>query len=139
MPWLDINEYDHSDKCSICLEKYGTIQAIYQTDCKHNFHNKCLHLYCESAGGEIVCPLCKSEIPFACLDVDAFEKHNLGNSTGRPLFNGNTHILEIYNRNHNVKGGRRGKKGKKSIRKTNKRKTNKRKTNKRKTNKRKNR
>jgi hypothetical protein len=55
--------------------------------------------------GEIVCPICRSDVEYACMDVWAFKNHMLGNTTGGPLFNGNEHLLEIYN---NQRGGTRG-------------------------------
>jgi len=127
MSWIDTSQYDQSDICPICHEEYGTTKAIYKTVCNHNFHNDCLNEYCESANGEIYCPICRADIGYACTDVWAFKEKVLGNSRGGPLFNGNKHILEIYNNQGNpTKGGRRHKRIKKTTRKR-KRKINRRK------------
>jgi hypothetical protein len=130
MTWLDTSQYNPNDLCSICLEKIGTTQAIYQTPCKHNFHNDCLYNYCESpygksVGGNIHCPVCRRYLGYeTCTDVDAFKDKVLSDYSG-PLFDGNAHILEIYNNQNNLRqGGRKHKKCKKTTRK--RRKTNKR-------------
>ena len=134
MPWIDTTQYNQSDICPICHEEYGTTKAIYKTVCNHNFHNDCLHDYCESTNSEILCPICRSNLGYACTDVWAFKEKALENSRGGPLFNGNEHILKIYNAQQ---GGRRRKRIKKTTIKKNKIKRKTRKTRKsRKTNRR---
>jgi hypothetical protein len=100
MPWIDPTQYDPTDTCSLCLEDYGTDQAIYMMDCRHVFHNDCLNDFCDHSNGVIRCPLCRAEDPGegSCLDVYSFKTRHLGNRDGSPLFNGNQHILNIYNR-----------------------------------------
>ena len=128
MSWIDTSEYDRNDMCPICYKEYGTSEAIYKTRCNHTFHNDCLNGYCEYMDGEIVCPICRSDVEYACMDVWAFKNHMLGNTTGGPLFNGNEHLLEIYNNQRGgTRGGRRYKRSKKTaktakrVRKTNRR------------------
>lgn len=107
--WLDTSEYTPTDICQICQEEYGTEQAIFRTPCGHDFHNNCLNGYCESQNGNILCPVCRANIGESCMDVWAFKEHALGSSNGAPLFNGNQHILNIYNGALPYQGGRRRK------------------------------
>jgi hypothetical protein len=95
MSWLDPSQYYPFDICPICQDELGTEQAIYKTSCSHIFHNNCLNTYC---GMKIECPLCREDIINNCMDVWAFAEQALGHQDGRPLFDGNEHILEIYNR-----------------------------------------
>lgn len=121
MTWIDTSQYNPNDICPICHEKYGTAKAIYKTNCNHIFHNDCLNEYCELQQGEITCPLCRADVGNLCMDVWAFKEHALGNSTGGPLFNGNQHILDIYNGNPYVyQGGRRRKRVKNTKRRSRK-------------------
>jgi len=133
MPWLDKDEYTPDDLCTICHDTYGTSQAIYKTNCNHNFHNNCLNEYCETYSGEVVCPVCRSDIEYGCMDVWAFKEKALGNPRGEPLFNGNEHVTAIYNEQLAPQGGRR--RNKRSNRKSKRRKSNrsKRRVNKKKT------
>jgi hypothetical protein len=94
--WVDDTEYDPSETCPICLHEYGTSQAIFKTRCNHVFHNNCLNEYCDTHRGNIKCPICRSDIGYACTDVWTFKEKLLGNPDGSPLFNGNEHILNIY-------------------------------------------
>ena len=96
MSWVDPSEYDPADICSICHEEYGITQAIYKTPCHHLFHNNCLEAYCQSQQGNIICPLCRSNVEEACMDVWAFKTKTLGNLNGNELFHGNEHLLQIY-------------------------------------------
>jgi len=114
--WLDTNQYDPNDKCPICHEEYGTTQAIYQTPCKHDFHNNCLNEYCEHYNGNIVCPVCRSDIEYSCMDVWAFKNKALGDPDGGPLFD-NQHVLAIYDSQE--EGGRKPKRKIKLISKKN--------------------
>jgi hypothetical protein len=72
--WLGVNQYNPDDICSICHENYGTSQAIYKTPCNHVFHNNCLNQYCEMYEGNIVCPICRSDLGDSCMDVWAFKE-----------------------------------------------------------------
>lgn len=125
--WLDISQYNPTDICQICQEEYGTEQAIFRTPCGHDFHNNCLCGYCESQNGNILCPVCRAYIGESCMDVWAFKEHALGRADGGPLFNGNQHILDIYNSNNpNIlaqQGGKRRRRRtkRKSIRRRTKR------------------
>lgn len=125
--WLDISQYTPTDICQICQEDYGTEQAIFRTPCGHDFHNNCLSDYCESQNGNIVCPVCRSDIGESCMDVWAFKEHALGRADGGQLFNGNQHVLNIYNGQNMLpsQGGKRRRrtrnKRSKSKRKSNKR------------------
>lgn len=98
MSWLDPSEYNPSDICPICHEEYGTTTGIYKTDCNHIFHNDCLYEYCKLKA-QIECPICRSDLENACDDVFAFKRFALGSPSGEPLFNGNQHIQDIYNKN----------------------------------------
>jgi hypothetical protein len=103
MSWLDTTQYNTNDICPICHDNYGTSKAIFKTVCKptgHIFHNDCLLEYCIKKNGKFVCPICRSNVKNACIDVSEFKAHNLGSSLGIPLFNGNQHILNIYNKNY---------------------------------------
>lgn len=121
MPWLDPSQYDPNDICPICHDNYGTTQAIYKTPCNHIFHNDCLYGYCEIEEGEILCPVCRSEVEYTCMDVWGFKQKALGNQRGEPLFNGNQHIMAIYNSEVPPQGGRRRKRMKRNKSKINKR------------------
>ena len=66
---IDITQFDPEDVCPICLNKYGTNQAIFQTRCGHNFHNDCLNNYCMHQRGSIVCPVCRADVGDACKQV----------------------------------------------------------------------
>jgi len=126
MSWIDPSQYDPNDICPICHDNYGTTQAIYKTKCNHMFHNDCLNGYCEMYNGEVLCPVCRADIDYGCMDVWAFKEKALGNASGSPLFNGNEHILAIYN---DQKAGRR-RKNKRNKSKRNKKTNKKRRVNK---------
>ena len=66
---IPIGEYDPNEACPICLNDFGTSQAIFQTKCGHNFHNDCLQEYCRSNRGNIVCPVCRANVGNACRDT----------------------------------------------------------------------
>lgn len=124
--WLDITKYNKNDLCPICHEDYGTELAIYKTPCNHMFHNNCLNQYCEHKNGDIVCPVCRSDIDSSCIDVWAYKKKDLSNPDGTPLFD-NEHVYEIYN---SQEGGRKKRRQNKTKSRKNykKRKQNKRRT-----------
>ena len=94
--WVDVTEYNKNDLCPICLEDYGTEQAIFKTPCNHMFHNNCLNKYCERNQGNVVCPVCRSDIGHSCMDVWAFKEKALGKPDEKPLFD-SQHIYNIYN------------------------------------------
>jgi len=95
--WLGVNQYNPDDICSICHENYGTSQAIYKTPCNHVFHNNCLNQYCEMYEGNIVCPICRSDLGDSCMDVWAFKEMALTDRDDVPLpFQSDEHILNIY-------------------------------------------
>lgn len=100
MSWIDTTQYDPMDICPICQLKYGKKKAVYKTECNHVFHNDCLNDYCESQGGIIRCPICRTNLDYVCMDVWAFKEHALGENNDSYLFNGNRHVLSIYHRNH---------------------------------------
>jgi hypothetical protein len=75
--------------------------------------------------GEILCPICRSDIGFSCLDVDAFKEKYLGNMDGKPLFNNNEHINKIYNSQVNEGGGKKRRKSKTKSKKSKRREINK--------------
>lgn len=66
---IDITQFDPEDVCPICLNNYGTTQAIFETRCGHKFHNDCLNNYCASQRGVIVCPVCRADVGDACKQV----------------------------------------------------------------------
>jgi hypothetical protein len=49
--------------CSICLESLKGRKKTYETECRHNFHQKCLEGTCKS---HKVCPLCRKNIEVDC-------------------------------------------------------------------------
>jgi len=72
------------------------------------FHNNCLYDYCIKNRGNIKCPVCRSDIGYACTDVAGFKEKFLGNPDGSPLFEGNKHILDIYDAQvQNQEGGKK--------------------------------
>jgi hypothetical protein len=96
--WLDTSEYNPNDICPICHEEYGTEQAIFKTPCNHIFHNNCLNSYCETYNRQIVCPICRKDIEYSCIDVSEFKDKNLGdprNPNGEPSFD-SKHVSDIY-------------------------------------------
>jgi hypothetical protein len=106
--WVDDNEYNPTDKCPICQDDYGKTEAIFKTRCNHLFHNNCLYDYCVKNRGNIKCPVCRSDIGYACTDVAGFKEKFLGNPDGSPLFEGNKHILDIYDAQvQNQEGGKK--------------------------------
>ena len=126
--WLDVTEYNPKDECPICHEDFGTEQAIYKTPCNHIFHNNCLNTYCEAYNGNVLCPMCRQDIEYSCMDIWAFKNKSLGDSknpNNAPSFN-SKHVSDIY---YSQDGGKKRRKSKTRIKKTNKkRKYNKRKT-----------
>jgi hypothetical protein len=70
--WVGLNEYNPTDDCPICQNEFGTTQAIFKTPCGHLFHNNCLLSWCDEKGGDIECPMCRSDIAEYCNDVYAF-------------------------------------------------------------------
>lgn len=126
MSWINPSEYDPNEICALCQEEYGITTGIYKTDCNHIFHNDCLNDYCKHENGEIKCPLCRSDIEDACNDVWSFKNYLLGSASGKPLFNGNQHIQDIYNKNNpSSSAGKRNKRPQSNKIKKTKRKINK--------------
>jgi len=86
--WLSIDDaaVDENDKCPFCLEKFVDTPelAIYQTDCGHIFHNDCLSNICEHKHDIVLCPLCRKDLGYDCIDVYAFKNHILGTETIPP-------------------------------------------------------
>ena len=124
MSWLAPGEYNENDICPICNLRLGTSAAIYETECGHIFHNDCLDAKCVSRneGEDVTCPVCSADLGDVgndCISVWGFKNKALGN--GAPLFNGNQHILDIYNKqgppSAGPEGGRK-QKGTKSRRRT---------------------
>jgi hypothetical protein len=77
--WLTNDELKEDDKCPICSQEFSETpdQAIYKTNCRHLFHNNCLNAYCNheekvNNNTRPTCPVCRSDLGYACLDVDAF-------------------------------------------------------------------
>jgi hypothetical protein len=120
MSWLAPGEYNENDICPICKSRLGTSAAIYMTECDHIFHNDCLDAECVSRNGNVNCPICSADLGNDCISVWGFKNKALGNANGAPLFNGNQHILSIYNNqgppSAGPEGGRKQKKTKKSRR-----------------------
>lgn len=129
MSWLAPGEYNENDICLFCDSPLGTSAAIYETECGHIFHNDCLDAECVSRNGNVSCPICDVELGNVgndCISVWAFKNKALGN--GAPLFNGNQHILSIYNKQGppgagpvgegKQKGTKKGKKSRRSRRRT---------------------
>jgi hypothetical protein len=73
---LHNDEYVLNDKkCKICNKQFKKTRelAIYQLDCKHNFHNNCLFERCKNKN-LMKCPTCEKPIDeYDCTDVDAFK------------------------------------------------------------------
>jgi hypothetical protein len=134
--WVGVDQYNPTDMCPICHDDYGTTQAIFKTPCGHFFHNNCLLDYCDANQGDIECPMCRSDIAEYCNDVYAFKERVLGNQNGSPLFEGNEHVLNIYNNQSGGKKRRNTRKRNTKKRNTRKRNTKKRNTKKRNTRKR---
>jgi|GEM_PF-4408122 len=99
MTWVSPNQYDPTDTCPICYEEYGLAQAVYKTSCGHLFHNDCLNAHFEAHNPYMnpTCPVCRSDVPNANMDVWAFKNKALGSRPGHELFNGDEHLIQIYN------------------------------------------
>lgn len=57
----------NNGKCSICLEKLGYNFNIYETDCKHFFHNKCIDQWIKLKKN---CPLCRTSLKHKKINND---------------------------------------------------------------------
>jgi hypothetical protein len=120
--WLSLSKYDHNDICPMCHENYGTTQAIFKTPCNHLFHNDCLNDYCEAHNGNVVCPVCRSDLGYSCTNVWAFKEGALTDREDAPLpFQNDEHILNIYRNQVPPQGGKRRRPRKMKTRKMKKR------------------
>ena len=80
-PWLEPKQYDGSDDCAICLERFdaptkkGRRQVVMKLECGHIFHNDCMHMLC-STKRHPKCPLCRKKIneESICTSAYAFKK-----------------------------------------------------------------
>ncbi len=63
---IDVSQFDPKELCPICLNEYGNNLAVFQTNCGHKFHNDCLQDYCRSQRGNVVCPVCRTNVGDAC-------------------------------------------------------------------------
>lgn len=116
--WLELNQYNPDDMCSICHENYGTTQAIYKTPCNHIFHNNCLNEYCEMYEGDVVCPICRSNLGDSCMDVWAFKEQSLSDQLP---FKEDEHIVNIYqNQGQSAQQGGKKRKSRRTKNKTRK-------------------
>lgn len=79
--WLTYHELPEDKKgeiCSLCHVKFSETpdKVIYKTQCGHLFHNKCLNDYCEHHSElkiyAINCPICRKDLGWTCINVDAF-------------------------------------------------------------------
>lgn len=79
--WLTYRELPEDKKdeiCSLCHVKFSETpdKVIYKTECGHLFHNKCLNDYCEHHSElkiyAINCPICRKDLGWTCINVDAF-------------------------------------------------------------------
>ncbi len=104
MSWIAPPEYNPEDICPICHERYGITTGIYKTECNHIFHNNCLNEWCERTT-DTECPICRKKLEYSCTDVWAFKEGAMENSDDRPLFDGNRHILDIYNNGNKLPQG----------------------------------
>jgi hypothetical protein len=79
--------------CPICYAEFKDTpeQAIYQTRCKHIFHNDCLLAVCNLM--QWYCPICRQPLSEGdCTDVYAFKEKVLDENT----FNNEPDIQKIY-------------------------------------------
>ncbi len=76
--------------------------------------------YCEHYNGNVLCPICRSNINYSCMDVWAFKAKALGKPNSK-LFN-DEHIQNIYD---SQKGGMKRKNKTKKIYKNKRNKRNK--------------
>jgi hypothetical protein len=79
--WLTYDELPEDKKdelCSLCHVKFSETpdKVIYKTECGHLFHNNCLNDYCEHHSElkiyAINCPICRKDLGWTCINVDAF-------------------------------------------------------------------
>jgi hypothetical protein len=84
--WLTYHELPEDKKdelCSLCHVKFSETpdKVIYKTECGHLFHNKCLNDYCEHHSElkiyAINCPICRKDLGWTCINVDAFSEKYL--------------------------------------------------------------
>lgn len=80
-PWLEPTQYDGSDECAICLERFDSLtkkggrKVVMKLECGHIFHNDCMHMLC-STKRHPKCPLCRKKIneESICTSAYAFKK-----------------------------------------------------------------
>jgi len=96
--WIVNNNVPDEDICPICHEKFSETpeRAIYQTTCKHVFHNNCLNEICVRSEKDDInptCPICRTELGNnQCTDLWAFKENVLDTSDLKP------EIKAIYDR-----------------------------------------
>jgi len=69
-----VKNVDTNDICPICHETFSSTPhlKIYETNCKHMFHNDCIINVCERIGSKS-CPICRTSLGNQCDQIDDFK------------------------------------------------------------------
>lgn len=65
--------------CPICLENI-TSDKITTIECDHNFHAKCLQVWCKNKT-KVKCPMCRNDISKTCAEIKPFNSQDIFNYT----------------------------------------------------------
>jgi hypothetical protein len=67
------NTLNHT--CAICLDRITS--GNVKTQCKHNFHKRCLIGWCKNKPNEPTCPICRADIKKTCVKITPFDSHEV--------------------------------------------------------------
>lgn len=57
--------------CAICLDRITSDNV--KTQCKHNFHKRCLIGWCKRTKDKPTCPVCRKDIKDTCVKIEPFD------------------------------------------------------------------
>ena len=93
--------------CAICLDRITS--GNVKTQCKHNFHKRCLIGWCKNKPNEPTCPICRADIKKTCVKITPFDSHEVfryvntyGDSAVDRLFKEQKLTSIILNKNFDV-------------------------------------
>ena len=129
------NNNKNKDKCSICRFELTDGKLVYELDCGHQFHNKCINdniQYLSDNNAVLLCPLCREKLKdVEAIDIESLEEKYLSRGLQQMLASWpyvGTEAGKIKKTRRAWRGGRRTRK-KRKRRKTRRRKKRKRKKN----------
>lgn len=96
-----------NNTCAICLDRITS--GNVKTNCKHNFHKRCLIGWCKNNKGKATCPICRKNINDTCVKIEPFDSTevfryiiNPGDSQVDRIFKTQKLAAIIHNKDFNV-------------------------------------